>query len=271
MKKAPILKNNIAANNITKKKMKKKAIELYNQGRLCNVQNEEMGDYFRGSIDRFCDIAWEIRSAKKVLDVGCGQGILLFLLSELGHECHGLDISEASDDLSNRFKQKNIKFQTCNIEADSLPYPDGYFDAVVCCQVLEHFTHSHLWAVQEIYRVLKKGGIVEIDVPNVVCFRNRSRMLRGKNITWDYEKHYLLEKPIIYKGLSFYPNRHNREFTKNELKLLLEAGCFKKIRVSYLKSRRYRVGLERIMGIGSAIRDSIGSLRKSIIAFAEKD
>jgi ubiquinone/menaquinone biosynthesis C-methylase UbiE len=262
------LQNEGSVHNLTKKKIKKKAIELRNQGRLYDVHNGEMEDYFKGSIDRFCDIAWEIRNAKKVLDVGCGQGVLLLLLNELGHECYGLDIAEASNNLYERFTQKNIKFQVCNIEVDSLPYPDGFFDAAVCCQVLEHFTHSHLWAIQELHRVLKKGGIIEIDVPNVVCFRNRSRILRGKNITWDYEKHYLLEKPILYKGLSFYPIRHNREFTKNELKLLLEAGSFEKIRVSYLKSRRYRVGLERIMSIGSAMRDLIRSFRKSLIAFA---
>jgi ubiquinone/menaquinone biosynthesis C-methylase UbiE len=157
------------------------------------------------------------------------------------------------------------------VEVDSLPYPDSFFDAAVCCQVLEHFTHSHLWAIQELHRVLRKGGIIEVDVPNVADFRNKSRILRGKNITFDYEKHYLLEKPILYKGLSFYPNRHNREFTKKELHLLLETGSFGNIRASYLKSRRYREGWERIMGIGSAIRDVIPSFRKSLIAFAVKE
>ena len=265
------IKNEQSSQNLTKKNIKKKALELRGQGCLYDLPNEEMDDYFNGSVDRFCDIAWEIRNAKKILDVGCGQGLLLLLLNELDHECHGLDIAEASDKLKTVYKQKNVQFQLCNIEVDPLPYPDGYFDVVVCCQVLEHFTHSHLWAIKEMYRVLKQGGIIEIDVPNVVCFRNRSRMLRGKNITFDYEKHYLMEKPILYKGLSFYPIRHNREFTKNELKLLLEAGSFEKIRISYLKSRRYRVGLERIRSIGSAMRDLIHSFRKSIIAFAVKE
>jgi ubiquinone/menaquinone biosynthesis C-methylase UbiE len=265
------IKNERSSQNLIKKKIKKKALEMRNQGCLYDLPNEELDDYFNGSVDRFCDIAKKVRNEKRVLDVGCGQGVLLLLLNELGHECYGVDIAEASDNLCERFTQKNIKFQVRNVEVDSLPYPDGFFDAVVCCQVFEHFTHSHLWAIQELHRVLRKGGIIEIDVPNVVCFRNRSRMLRGKNITWDYEKHYLLEKPILYKGLSFYPNRHNREFTKNELKLLLEAGSFEKIRVSYLKSRRYRVGLERIRSIGSAMRDLIRSFRKSLIAFAVKE
>jgi 2-polyprenyl-3-methyl-5-hydroxy-6-metoxy-1,4-benzoquinol methylase len=91
-----------------------------------------LDDYFNGSVDRFCDIAWEIRNAKRVLDVGCGQGVLLLLLNELGHECYGLDIAEVSDKLQTVYKQKSVKFQSYNIEVDSLPYTDGFFDAVVC-------------------------------------------------------------------------------------------------------------------------------------------
>jgi hypothetical protein len=117
---------------------------------------------------------------------------------------------------------------------------------------------------------LKNGGIVEVDVPNAVSFRNRSRMLRGKNITYDYEKHYLYAKPVTYKGLSFYPERHNREFTRDELRLLLESSNFRNIDIMFLKSRRHREGLEKIRTIGTMLKDAIPSLRKSLIAFAEK-
>ena len=123
--------------------------------------------------------------------------------------------------------------------------------------------------MNEIYRVLTIGGIVEVDVPNAVCFHNRSRIIRGENITWDYEKHYLDTDPIIYKGLSFY-DRHKRDFTRNERRLLLERGNFKNIDVYFLKSRRYRCGLEKIKSFGSMLRDIIPSLRKSLIAFGEK-
>ncbi|MGH8744045.1 MAG: hypothetical protein ACREUY_07185, partial [Burkholderiales bacterium] len=118
--------------------------------------------------------------------------------------------------------------------------------------------------------VLKKGGVIEIDVPNAVSFRNRSRMLRGKNITYDYEKHYLYAQPVSYKSMSFYPDRHNREFTKSELRILLEAGNFNNIEIAFLKSRRHRVGLEKIRTFATVIKDAIPSLRKSLIAFAEK-
>jgi ubiquinone/menaquinone biosynthesis C-methylase UbiE len=156
------------------------------------------------------------------------------------------------------------------VEVDPIPYPDESFDAVVCCQVLEHFSHSHLPAMREIWRVLKPGGIVEVDVPNAASFRNRSRMLRGKHITFDYEEHYLYATPILYKGMSFFPRRHNREFTRSELVTLLRASGFRDIEVRFLKSRRYREGVERLKSIGTAAKDLVPSLRKSLMAFAVK-
>ncbi|MGH8750158.1 MAG: methyltransferase domain-containing protein [Burkholderiales bacterium] len=252
----------------SKKQIYRLALEL--RGRLYNRSDPALDDVFKGSIDRFCDIAFRLRAAKKVLDVGAGHGMLLSLLCELGHECHALDISDPSARYPEVYAQKPIRFQVCNVEVDALPFPDNSFDAVVCCQVLEHFTHSHLPAMREIRRVLKIGGIVEVDVPNAVSFRNRSRMLRGKNITYDYEQHYLHAQPVSYKGMSFYPLRHNREFTRDELKILLEAGNFRNIEIAFLKSRRHREGLEKIRSIGTTLKDAVPALRKSLIAFAEK-
>ena len=95
-------------------------------------------------------------------------------------------------------------------------------------------------------------------------------MLRGKNITYDYREHYLHAKPLLYQGHSFYPLRHNREFTRDELRLLLEEAQFRDIEVEFLKSRRHRVGFERVRNAGTIVRDAIPSLRKSLIAFARK-
>lgn len=95
-------------------------------------------------------------------------------------------------------------------------------------------------------------------------------MLRGKHITYDYKKHYLYETPIVYKGREYYPNRHNREFTLAELELLLSEAGFRDIDARHLKSRRYREGLEQVKNIGTALKDAVPTLRKSLIAFARK-
>lgn len=258
----------IMVHNLTKPAIKKLALERRSRGELYDTTDPELEDNFRGSIDRFCDIAFAFRECRRVLDVGSGNGLLLALLKTLGHEVSAVDLSDHADDPI--YKQHGIVCRICNIEADPLPFESESLDAVSCCQALEHFTHSHLPPVLEMKRVLRPGGILELDVPNAVSFRNRSRMLRGKHITYDYKKHYLYEKPIVYKGREYYPLRHNREFTKAELELLLQEAGFGRIDARYLKSRRYREGWEQLRNIGTALKDAIPSLRKSLIAFAQK-
>lgn len=256
----------------SKKQIYKHSLVLRNQGKLYNLQNEYYADTFAGSINRYCEIAFRLKDSERVLDVGAGSGLLLSLLYEFGHECYAIDVNDLPKMYAPEiFSGKKIDFKICNVEVDDMPYPDNYFDAVVCGETLEHFTHSHLNAAKEMHRVLKSGGICIITVPNAGSFRNRSRMLRGKNITWDYGKHYLDAEPVIYKGLSFYPDRHNREFTINELRLLMERAGFKNVNVYLFQSRKYRVGIERIKSIGSALRDLIPSLRKTLFAVGDKE
>lgn len=254
--------------NLNKKQIKKFAVEKRAKGEFYNIDLPHLEDNFFGSIDRFCDIAYAFRASRRVLDTGSGGGLLLALLTMLGHEVYAVDLFDRSHE--DVYLRHNILFKICNIEADPLPFEDNFFDAVSCCQALEHFTHSHLGPVLEMRRVLKEGGLIELDVPNAASFRNRSRMLRGKHITYDYEKHYLYAKPISYKGREYYPERHNREFTKAELELLLREASFQMIDVRFLKSRRYRVGLDSIKTLATIFKDAFPSFRKSLIAIAKK-
>jgi len=253
-----------------KRALRAEAVRLRAAGRLFDPADREMQELFAGSMDRFCDIAQRLHGYQRVLDVGAGHGMLLALLAELGHACTAVDAVDPMHRHAQVYRDHGIAFHRCNIEVDRLPFDDASFDAVVCCQVLEHFTHSHLPAVREMHRVLRPGGMLEVDVPNVASLRNRSRMLRGKNITYDYAEHYLDAEPVLYAGRSFYPLRHNREFTRAELRLLLERAGFREIEVEFLRSRRYREGIARLQGIGSALRDVWPAARKSLIAFARR-
>lgn len=256
--------------NLSKAAIFSRALEFRAAGRLFPPGQPHYDDIFKGSVDRFCEIAFRLRGCRRVLDVGAGQGMLLSLLKELGHECYAVDIDDPAVAHPQVYRDKKIDSRACNVEVDPFPHPDGFFDATTCCQVMEHFTHSHLPATREMFRVLRPGGIIEIDVPNAVSFRSRSRLLRGKNVTWEYETAYLRAEPILYKGMSFYPGRHNREFTRDELELLLRVAGFMDIEVLFLKSRRHREGWERLRNLGTALKDAIPSLRKSLIAFARK-
>jgi len=52
----------------------------------------------------------------------------------------------------------------CLAKVEELPYKDNYFDMIVCTSVLEHVFNEYL-AVENMLRVLRKGGILILRVP----------------------------------------------------------------------------------------------------------
>ncbi len=255
--------------DLTKKQIISKILTLRNEGLLYTLPAETEDNHLFTSLDRFSDIAVRLRASRKVLDVGAGTGILIGILAALGHEVYAVDFFDKGG--SSVFKKANAQFSVCNVEADALPFPNNFFDAVCCCQAMEHFTHAHLPTVMEMKRVLKTGGILEVDVPNAACFRNRLRLLRGKHITWDYKEHYLTVIPSMYKGREYYPNRHNREFTKADLLVLYSTAGFTSFDVQFLRDETIRFGSYRLKSVGSWIRNIIPSTRKSLIGFGNKN
>lgn len=246
-----------------------KCMSAWQQNILFDRALEQETKDFLTSIDRFAVIAYRLRCAPIVLDVGSSTGILAAILKMLGHEVYAVDFFDQS--LRNVYVKSRIIFHVCNIEADPLPFESEFFDAVTCCQTLEHFTHAHLLPVVEMKRVLKPRGLLEIDVPNAVGIRNRWRVIRGKHLTWDYEKHYLNPRASMYRGREYYPDRHNREFTKDELSLLLHRAGFSKVEVEYLRDETVRLGPSKLKSIGSWIRNTWPQGRKTLMGIGIKE
>lgn len=83
----------------------------------------------------------------KILDVGCGMGIISELYPEL--DIIGIDISKGM--------LRHHKGRHLFASADNIPFPDSSFDSVVCRSVLHHL-HRPEKALEEIKRVLKPSG-----------------------------------------------------------------------------------------------------------------
>ena len=118
-----------------------------------------------------------LNPGQRLLDIGCWDGRLLDLINskELYEELYGVDISQEAVE---KTKAKGYHAQAADLNGDPLPFSDSNFDAVTLLAVLEHvFDPYHL--IREIHRVLRPGGLLVIDVPNVGSFSNRVRIVFG--------------------------------------------------------------------------------------------
>mgnify|MGYP001422665596 FL=1 len=80
-------------------------------------------------------------AGKKVLDVGCGGGILSEALSELGADVTGIDASENTIGVAkshSKLINSDVKYIQNTIEEFVTSNPDEKFDVITCLEMLEH-------------------------------------------------------------------------------------------------------------------------------------
>ena len=78
---------------------------------------------------------------KKVLDVGCGGGILAEALNELGANVTGIDASENTIGVAKTHSKSigsDVRYIQNTIEEFTSSYPDERFDVITCLEMLEH-------------------------------------------------------------------------------------------------------------------------------------
>lgn len=90
-------------------------------------------------------------STGRLLEIGCGEGIVL--AEATAAEKFGTDLSS----LALEKAASRIEAELSVALAESLPFPDDYFDLVASVGVMEHFLDDRE-ANREIYRVLKEEG-----------------------------------------------------------------------------------------------------------------
>jgi SAM-dependent methyltransferase len=99
----------------------------------------------------------------RVLDVGCGPGILTVALAPLVDEVVALDLTPEMIARARKRSEElgltNVRFEVGR--AEELPFANGYFDVVVTRLMLHHLL-SPARAVEEMARVLKTGGLAVV-------------------------------------------------------------------------------------------------------------
>ena len=147
------------------------------------------------------------RGPGKVLDVGCGRGLLLRAFRERGWQVDGTELSESAA----AFARDVLKIPVKVAPVLSLPWPDGTFDAVSMWHVLEHVPDP-VAALREAARVLRQEGVLFAGAPN----------FGSPEARWTRDKWFHLDVP-----------RHLTHLTQESLGSALATAGFVIRRVSF--------------------------------------
>jgi ubiquinone/menaquinone biosynthesis C-methylase UbiE len=126
-----------------------------------------------------------IRDGMRVLEVATGSGEMFRRLLRLNPRgaTVGVDLSPRMAARTQRTARRQFPSSTAHcqaVDARSMPFRDGTFDAVVCCYLLELLSSEDIvQAVREIHRVLRRRGRLALVLigQNTEVFNRLYRMV----------------------------------------------------------------------------------------------
>ena len=139
----------------------------------------------------------------KILDIGCGSGLMLNALEQIG-DTYGMDMSDDAINFSKEIFSGTVKK---GMLPDNIPYDEEYFSLVVALDVIEHVDDDRA-SLTAIRSHIAEGGQAVISVPACMFL---------------WSEHDVL-------------NEHKRRYTLEELKgKLIDAG-FTIEKISYFNT-----------------------------------
>lgn len=174
-----------------------------------------------------------------VLDIGCSSGDISSALASDSINVFGIDLSPE------KIRSANNKGLLSIISdvSENLPFKDSLFDVVFAGEIIEHLNDTD-YLLEEIHRVLKKGGKLVITVPNTANLENRLRLLLGRYpIFVDYSARGTDNHLRVYTERAL-----TSQLKENKFKIELSTGSFMPP-ISYSHFKRASLFLMPVLGI----------------------
>ena len=143
---------------------------------------------------------YQIKKNGRILDVGCGDGGLLFAFKLRGWKTFGVDTSEEACRRAMNILGGNVN----NCSLNGCSFPDRYFDVVFLNHVIEHMPHPHEELI-EIGRILKDDGVFLVSTPNIDSYQ--FEVTKDKWLHLDIPRHLIFYSPntisILLRSVGF--------------------------------------------------------------------
>lgn len=167
-------------------------------------------------------------SGERVLDIGCGNGYLLYQFRNKFNTLIGLEFSRQ------RLSQAEINLADCNFSpiegsAESMAQiTSGSIDHIISADTIEHIPDIYR-ALAEMFRVLRPGGTIVINTPNIAFIKKRLLLCLGRFPSTS-QPNEGLGSDILFDG------GHLHYLTFRSLRLLLmKAGFVVEKKIGYGK------------------------------------
>ena len=160
----------------------------------------------------------------RLLDVGCFNGYISFLFTQLGYQVTGTDICEL-DDRRAIFEKAGVGFQSSNLN-DLEPFKHfaaEQFDIVIIAQVIEHILNHPVGLIRSLAGTMRRNGLMILTTPNPATIMSAIRSLRGHSLLWGTED-FIDEAKFDHNEMISKGEIHYREYTSGELRHMLEGA-----------------------------------------------
>ena len=167
------------------------ASEYFENGRI-ESWREERAKIFKHGLN----IIEARKKNGRLLDIGCGMGMFLKIAKDNGWNVFGIDISKSAIEYARRIFDLEITESTLK----DANFSGGYFDVVTAWNTIDQL-NDPLNELKEIYRILKKDGILAIRVSNIrfhIIFDSALKSISVIRYMCNY-----LEKPAVFHNYMF--------------------------------------------------------------------
>ncbi len=171
----------------------------YNQ--IADKYDDSFDGRFTQPFNKFLHDYLPVANCDSVLDVACGNGRLLRMLSRKAHiNAYGVDVSEEMMETAKR-DQPDAVF--CVSPADKLSFSDCSFEFVTVCCAFHHFTKPDAF-MKEAYRVLKSEGKLAIaELAPVAVIRWLDNLFIPRMNMGDVKIYKIKELYVFFKKAGF--------------------------------------------------------------------
>lgn len=162
----------------------------------------------------------------KILDVGCGNGVISRHLGRYGFNVTGIDVSGKAIEIAKSLNtHNNVKFEKKS--AEELVAQGEKYDAIICSEVLEHLTNPDA-LLEVLNKSLAQNGKLVITVPNGKGPRESLvtkpfLKMRSKN-NWVWRMIVSVKKKLGYSGTTVQSAADNLDhiqfFSKKDIQRL---------------------------------------------------